>query len=199
MLHLRYIKMPPVLTSQHNSLVPNSHPIQHLIIVQLPSLQLVLLQLLQINPLNHLLLSNTDLHQHSLQINIGIYILHSLLLSPLQLVYHQLRITELILYTQHLQNSCVLVHQEYLIRPVTNKQVRIVMSQTPTLISPLQRSQPLEIIRLVRVPISKNHLLPPSQKVNDLISRKQHRSLQKIFGRKCFRLKHKTRTRIARL
>ena len=58
------------------------------------------------------------------------------------------------------------------------------MSEAPTVLPPLQRLQPLELVALVRILVSEAHVLPPSQQVDHVLE--QHYSFQEVLGWKGF-------------
>ena len=62
----------------------------------------------------------------------------------------------------------------------------VVVSHPPTFVAPFERTQPFEIIRFVGVFVPKDDLLSPCEDIENLIGRKEDRSLKEILVREDF-------------
>ena len=62
----------------------------------------------------------------------------------------------------------------------------VVVSHPPTFVTPLEGTQPFEIIRFVGVFVPKDDLLSPCEDIENLIGRKEDRPLKEVFIGKYF-------------
>ena len=158
-----------MLTRHNHPLLINRYTIKHLIMHQLPLLQLPPIQFITPQLLHHPPTLNINLKNIILIIHISIYILHSTLLSPFQLIHIIHLPPPPINHLQTTHYIQLLISHKHLMRTIRYKHMRIIMRNPPTLRYPPQRSHPLKFIRFIRISIPKHHPLPPRQYIYHLI------------------------------